>query len=165
MCSFGSMRLRELTVPVCSCSHKSDQSLAHLSTVTVMISSVWLTLILTAFLHLITGVNIVFAYHSAYITCYLRSIYSSSQIQTSHLSLTNFATSLLLSLPRERFYHKVESCVFSTGSIVSVLISQLLFILQSLTFFYSAQSLKLPIKTLSVVYKVNYNLLMTWQMC
>lgn len=135
MCYFCSMWLWELTVPVWSCSHKSDRGLAHLNTVTVMISSVWLTLILTAFLHLITGVNIIFAYHSAYITCYLRSIYSSSQIQTSCLSFNSFATCLVLSLPRERFYHKVESCVCSTGSIVSVFIPQLLFILQSLVNF------------------------------
>lgn len=131
-----------------------------------MISSVWLTLMITAFLHLITGVNIISAYHSVYITCYLRSIYSSFQIQTSCLSFNSFATRLLLSLPRERFYHKVESCVCSTGSIVSILISQLLFILQSLVnFLLQCPILKILIKTLSVVYKVNHNLLMTWQIC
>lgn len=134
MCSFCSMWLWKLTVSVWSCSHKSDRGLAHLSTMTVMISSVWLTLILTAFLHLITGVNII-AYHSAYITCYLRSIYSSSQIQTSCLSFNSFATCLVLSLPSERFYHKFESCVCSIGTIVSIFISQLLFILQSLVNF------------------------------
>lgn len=135
MYSFCSMWLWELTVPICSCSHKSDCSLAHLSTVIIMISSVWLTLILTAFLHLITGVDIIFSYHSTYITCYLRSIYSSSQIQTSRLSFNSSATCLVLSLPRERFYHKVESCVCSAGSVVSVLIFQFLFIFQSLVKF------------------------------
>lgn len=116
MCSSCSMQLWGLTVPVCPCSCKSDWRPSHLSTVTIMISSACLMLILTALLHLITGVNIIFAYHSAYITRFLKSIYSSSQIQTSSLSFKSFTT-CLLSLPRERFYHKVEFCVCSTGSI------------------------------------------------
>lgn len=106
-----------LTVPVCPRSCKSDWRPARLNTVTVMISSACLTLILTALLLLITGVNIILVYYSAYITCFLKSIYSSSQLQTSGLSFKSFTTCLLLSLSRERFYHKVEFCFCSAGSI------------------------------------------------